>query len=72
MTYISDLTTADASAGREERSVTAVREYWQGHTLGLQYVKDKTPEVGTKEFWFLDVSSGSLMHQLPAGPTCCR
>ena len=29
----------------------AVREYWENHTLGLQYVKDDTLELGTAAFF---------------------
>jgi ubiquinone/menaquinone biosynthesis C-methylase UbiE len=32
-------------------TVTAVREYWDAHTLGLQYVRDRGLEVGSAEFF---------------------
>lgn len=34
-----------------EQRVGAVREYWDSHTLGLQYVTDHTLKPGTKEFF---------------------
>jgi len=34
-----------------EQTVTAVRTYWNAHTLGLQYVKDDTLTPGTPEFF---------------------
>lgn len=34
-----------------DRSVSAVRDYWNTHTLGLQYVTDPSIEVGTPEFF---------------------
>ena len=35
----------------QEQTVSAVRMYWNTHTLGLQYVKDTTLEPGTSEFF---------------------
>ena len=32
-------------------SVSAVRDYWNSHTLGLQYVRDKSLAVGTPQFF---------------------
>ncbi len=32
-------------------TVDAVREYWDTHTLGMQYVKDRTLEPGTPAFY---------------------
>jgi hypothetical protein len=32
-------------------TVTAVRNYWDSHTLGLQYVTDTSLEVGSPEFF---------------------
>jgi len=34
-----------------EQTVSAVRTYWNTHTLGLQYVKDDTLTPGTPEFF---------------------
>jgi SAM-dependent methyltransferase len=34
-----------------EQTVSAVRSYWNTHTLGLQYVKDTTLAPGTPEFF---------------------
>lgn len=34
-----------------ERSVEAVREYWDSHTLGMQYVKDRSLEPGSAAFF---------------------
>jgi 2-polyprenyl-3-methyl-5-hydroxy-6-metoxy-1,4-benzoquinol methylase len=34
-----------------EQTVSAVRSYWNTHTLGLQYVKDDTLTPGTAEFF---------------------
>src|ERR1700752_1954538 len=34
-----------------EQTVSAVRSYWNTHTLGLQYVKDTTLPPGTPEFF---------------------
>jgi ubiquinone/menaquinone biosynthesis C-methylase UbiE len=34
-----------------KKSVTAVREYWESHPLGLQYLKDSSLEVGSTEFF---------------------
>ncbi len=34
-----------------EETVSAVREYWNAHTLGLQYVSDKNLEAGSSEFF---------------------
>lgn len=34
-----------------DRSVGAVRDYWDSHTLGMQYVTDHTLKPGTKEFF---------------------
>jgi SAM-dependent methyltransferase len=31
--------------------VNAIREYWDTHTLGMQYVKDRSLEPGTAEFF---------------------
>ena len=28
-----------------------VKEYWNNHTLGLQYLKDETLEIGSEEFF---------------------
>jgi hypothetical protein len=30
---------------------TAVRDYWDSHTLGKQYVRDRTLKPGTPEFF---------------------
>ena len=38
------------SAGHEP-DVDAIRRYWDAHTLGLQYVKDRSLEPGTAEFF---------------------
>jgi 2-polyprenyl-3-methyl-5-hydroxy-6-metoxy-1,4-benzoquinol methylase len=35
----------------QESIVGQVRTYWEGHTLGLQYVKDPTLVPGTREFF---------------------
>jgi len=35
----------------QEQTVTEVRAYWNTHTLGLQYVKDRTLTPGTPEFF---------------------
>jgi len=35
----------------QERTVDQVRNYWNQHTLGLQYVKDQSLEPGTKAFF---------------------
>jgi ubiquinone/menaquinone biosynthesis C-methylase UbiE len=32
-------------------TVSAVRNYWNSHTLGLQYVTDHSIEIGTREFF---------------------
>jgi 2-polyprenyl-3-methyl-5-hydroxy-6-metoxy-1,4-benzoquinol methylase len=34
-----------------EPDVHAVREYWDSHTLGMQYVKDRSLEPGSAEFF---------------------
>ena len=34
-----------------ETTVDAVREYWDSHTLGFQYVTDESIEPGTPEFF---------------------
>lgn len=34
-----------------DRQVGAVREYWDSHTLGMQYVTDRRLKPGTKEFF---------------------
>jgi ubiquinone/menaquinone biosynthesis C-methylase UbiE len=31
--------------------VPAVRDYWNSHTLGLQYVRDRSLDVGSREFF---------------------
>jgi len=36
---------------QQEPNVDAVREYWDSHTLGMQYVKDRSLEPGTAEFF---------------------
>jgi SAM-dependent methyltransferase len=36
---------------KQKGTVDAVRSYWDSHTLGLQYVKDRTLEPGTREFF---------------------
>lgn len=36
---------------QQERRVEAVREYWDSHTLGMQYVKDRSLEPGTAAFF---------------------
>ena len=41
----------DARASTEESDVQRVGRYWQGHTLGLQYVKANDLTVGTAEFF---------------------
>jgi 2-polyprenyl-3-methyl-5-hydroxy-6-metoxy-1,4-benzoquinol methylase len=35
----------------DDRSIDGVRDYWDVHTLGLQYVLDAGVEVGTPEFF---------------------
>jgi SAM-dependent methyltransferase len=35
----------------QQEQVAEIREYWNTHTLGLQYVKDRTLEPGTPEFF---------------------
>lgn len=35
----------------EIRSVAAVHEYWNSHTLGFQYVRDRSIPAGTREFF---------------------
>jgi ubiquinone/menaquinone biosynthesis C-methylase UbiE len=35
----------------QEPDVDAIRRYWDSHTLGLQYVKDRSLEPGTAEFF---------------------
>lgn len=35
----------------ENESIQAVHDYWNSHTLGLQYIKDKKIELGTAEFF---------------------
>lgn len=35
----------------EAARVTSIREYWNSHTLGLQYVTDKRIQPGTPEFF---------------------
>ena len=42
---------ATTVAADGERGVEAVRNYWNQHTLGLQYVTDPNLEVGTAEFF---------------------
>ncbi|MFQ5890967.1 MAG: class I SAM-dependent methyltransferase [Gemmatimonadota bacterium] len=37
--------------GPEPGTTAAVRDYWNAHTLGLQYVRDETLEVGSREFF---------------------
>ena len=32
-------------------TVSAVRDYWDSHTLGLQYVRDNSLVVGSPEFF---------------------
>jgi ubiquinone/menaquinone biosynthesis C-methylase UbiE len=32
-------------------TVSAVRDYWDSHTLGLQYVRDRSISVGSREFF---------------------
>jgi ubiquinone/menaquinone biosynthesis C-methylase UbiE len=34
-----------------QNSISAVRDYWNSHTLGLQYVRDKSLAVGTTQFF---------------------
>jgi len=34
-----------------QQTVSAVRNYWNSHTLGLQYVRDRSLAVGTPEFF---------------------
>jgi ubiquinone/menaquinone biosynthesis C-methylase UbiE len=34
-----------------ENTVAAVRDYWDSHTLGFQYVRDKSIPVGTSQFF---------------------
>jgi ubiquinone/menaquinone biosynthesis C-methylase UbiE len=34
-----------------QRNVDAVRDYWDGHTLGLQYARNPELEVGSREFF---------------------
>jgi ubiquinone/menaquinone biosynthesis C-methylase UbiE len=35
----------------QQDTVSAVRDYWDSHTLGLQYVRDRSIPVGTPEFF---------------------
>jgi SAM-dependent methyltransferase len=35
----------------QERDVNAIRNYWDTHTLGMQYVKDRSLEPGSPEFF---------------------
>lgn len=37
--------------GEREPDVDAIRRYWDSHTLGLQYVKNRSLEPGTAEFF---------------------
>jgi 2-polyprenyl-3-methyl-5-hydroxy-6-metoxy-1,4-benzoquinol methylase len=37
--------------GARQQTVSAVRSYWNTHTLGLQYVKDTTLTPGTPDFF---------------------
>lgn len=37
--------------GANQDTVAAVREYWNAHTLGTQYARDKTLAVGSPEFF---------------------
>jgi ubiquinone/menaquinone biosynthesis C-methylase UbiE len=37
--------------GSEQSTVSAVREYWESHPLGLQYVTDSSLEIGSQEFF---------------------
>ena len=37
--------------GSERHSVSVVREYWESHPLGLQYVTDGSVDVGSPEFF---------------------
>ena len=39
------------SSGPHDAVVERVRKYWEGHTLGLQYVKDGGIKIGSKEFF---------------------
>jgi ubiquinone/menaquinone biosynthesis C-methylase UbiE len=34
-----------------QSTISAVRDYWDSHTLGLQYVRDKHLTVGSREFF---------------------
>jgi len=38
-------------SARRDQDIEEVRDYWDSHTLGLQYVSDNEIEVGTKEFF---------------------
>jgi SAM-dependent methyltransferase len=37
--------------GRDQASVASIRDYWDAHTLGLQYVADPSITPGTREFF---------------------
>jgi ubiquinone/menaquinone biosynthesis C-methylase UbiE len=39
------------TSGQQQASVIAVRDYWDVHTLGLQYVCDSSIVPGTREFF---------------------
>jgi ubiquinone/menaquinone biosynthesis C-methylase UbiE len=34
-----------------QNTISAVRDYWNSHTLGLQYVRDKSLAIGTPQFF---------------------
>ena len=43
--------TSDLKPGTDPRTLTEIYEYWNTHTLGLQYLTDNAIEVGTPEFF---------------------
>ena len=55
----------------QEQTVSAVRMYWNTHTLGLQYVKDSTlaPGVSTSGFG-ADVGAAGI-GELKRNTMCC-
>jgi ubiquinone/menaquinone biosynthesis C-methylase UbiE len=42
---------SQSDQGSEQSTVSAVREYWESHPLGLQYVTDSSLEIGSSEFF---------------------
>jgi 2-polyprenyl-3-methyl-5-hydroxy-6-metoxy-1,4-benzoquinol methylase len=43
--------TEKAMSSAQDQTVSAVRSYWNTHTLGLQYVTDRSLDPGTPEFF---------------------